>query len=315
MPLDEQSQALLDARVIANIPPVWKQTVAQVRESRDQWRAKNAGLAKVEVHEVAEYNVPVDGGTIPVRVYRPSEARDLPAVVYFHGGGWVIGDLDHSDEVCRWITRQGGVVVVNVDYRLAPEHRFPVAAQDSYAATAWVRDNADLLGVAPGSIAVAGSSAGGNLAAAVALLARDAGAPSLAAQVLVYPVLDDACDSPSYVEFAEGFIVDAEDMRWYWRQYLNGPDDATDPRACPMAAPDLTGLPPTLVITAECDPVRDDGERYAQRLRQAGVATTASRYPGTLHGFFATPVNNVKGRAAVGEAIEFLRARFGLGEA
>jgi acetyl esterase len=254
-------------------------------------------------------------GAIPVRVYRPDAGAGRPAIVYFHGGGWVIGDLDHSDGLCRSLCREAGMVVVNVDYRLAPEHRFPAAAEDCYATLCWTAENAASLGVDATRLAVAGASAGGNLAAAAALMARDRGGPALGAELLVYPVLDAACDLPSYVEFADGYVVSTEDMRWYWRQYLSEPADAADAYACPLRAADLSGLPQTLVITAEYDCVRDDGERYAERLAEFGVPVRLIRMPGTLHGFFNMPGVNRKATEAVTEAARFLCAALSGGKA
>ena len=310
MPLDAESEALLAARRKAGIPPVSRQTLAEVRGSRKEWRVA-APVPKVPVDEIFEADVAVDGGSIKVRIYRPAGPGARPAVIYLHGGGWVLGDLEHSDALCRRLAVETGFVVINVDYRLAPEHRYPTAARDSYTAFRWVADNASKLGIDPRRIAVAGGSAGGNLAAAITLMARDDRRIHPAAQVLAYPCLDDACASPSYVEFAEGFIVATEDMRWYWRQYLADAASAKRPYACPLKAEDLSDLPPALVITAECDPVRDDGERYAQRLEKAGVPTVLSRYPGTLHGFFAMPGVFAKGTAAVLEASRFLVTALG----
>jgi acetyl esterase len=304
MPLDEDSRTLLEERRRQNIPPVAAMSLDDLRASREAWRTRSA-VAGVSVHETAEHAVPVAGGAIRVRLYRPSAAAALPAILYLHGGGWVLGDLEHSDALCRHLCAEAGCVVANVDYRLAPEHRFPTAVEDGYAALGWLGRQP---GVDPARIAVAGSSAGGNLAAAIALMARDRAGPAIRAQLLVYPVLDAACGFPSYAAFAEGFIVSTEDMRWYWRQYLRLAADADGPYACPLRAADLSELPPALVITAECDPVRDDGERYAERLRGAGVPVRRTRYPGTLHGFFAMPGRFPKASAAIREAAAFLRA-------
>lgn len=311
MPPDRQSQALLDARRAAGIPPVHRQTLAEVRGSRKDWRVAQP-VPKLTVDSIFEREVPVAGGSIRIRFYRHGEAVSLrPAIVYYHGGGWVLGDLDHSDALCRWLAVESGALVANVDYRLAPEHRYPTAAEDAFAAFRWIAANADTLGTDPGRIAVSGGSAGGNLAAVVTLMARDRGGIRPAAQVLAYPVLDNACDTPSYREYADGYLVAAEDMRWYWQQYLNRPEEAEQPYAVPMKAADLSGLPPALIITAECDPIRDDGERYAARLEDARVPVTLSRYEGALHGFFAQPGLMATGTAAVAEAIRFLREAMG----
>lgn len=307
MPLDAESQALLAQRLAAGIPSASRQPLDEVRGSRRTWNAQTP-VPKAPVDEILERDVPVEGGSIKVRIYRQSEPRPCPAVVYLHGGGWVLGDLDHSDPLCRRLAVETGFVVVNVDYRLAPEHRFPTAAEDSHAAFCWVASKAGELGIRPDRIAVAGASAGGNLACVVTLMARARGGPAPFAQVLAYPVLDDACMSSSYREFADGYIVTTRDMRWYWEQYLGTSDASDNVYACPLKASDLSGLPPALVITAECDPVRDDGERYAARLREAGVPVAQTRYPGTLHGFFNMPGALAKGTEAVLEAARFLRS-------
>lgn len=304
MPLDAQSQALLDARKRACIPPVSRQTLEEIRGSRKEWRVATP-VPKMPVDEVFDKAILVEGGSIKLRIYRPSRSAGRPAIVYLHGGGWVLGDLDHSDALCRYMAAKGGHVVVNVDYRLAPEHRYPTATEDCYSAFQWTAANAEMLGIDSGRIVIAGGSAGGNLAAAVCLMARDRGSLSPVAQILAYPVLDDACSSPSYEEFVEGFILGTEDMRWYWRQYLDGMDNPGT-YAMPLLAEDLSNLPPALVITAENDPVRDDGERYAVRLKAAGIPAVLSRYAGTLHGFFAMPGASEKGTEAVHEALAFI---------
>jgi acetyl esterase len=312
MPLDAQSEEILAARRKAGMRGVAGQTEAEVRASRDAWRAHSEG-ARVEVHATVDLQAAGPYGAIPIRLYRPDAGDGRAMAIFFHGGGWVIGDLDHSDALCRWLCRESGCIVANVDYRLAPEHKYPAAAEDAYAALVWLHANAAANCADAGRLAVVGSSAGGNLAAVAALMARDRGGPRLCAQVLVYPVTDQGCDSPSYVEFADGYVVSSEDMRWYWRQYLADPSQANDAYASPLRARELCGLPPALVITAEYDCVRDDGERYAERLRAAGVEARVSRYRGTLHGFFAMPGVNDQGTRAVAEAAAYLRHVFGPG--
>jgi acetyl esterase len=206
--------------------------------------------------------------------------------VYFHGGGWVIGDLESHDAGCRALANTTGAVVLAVDYRLAPEHPFPAALEDCLAATSWAASHAGELDVDPARLVVMGDSAGGNLAAAVPLMARAAGGPAIALQVGLYPVLSADFDSSSYRDNAEGFFLTREAMRWFWDQYVPHESDRRNPLAAPLEEPDLSGLPPSHIVTAEHDPLRDEGEAYANRLRQAGVASSNTRYGGLFHGFF-----------------------------
>ena len=228
-------------------------------------------------------------GGIPVRVYTPENATaPAPAVVYFHGGGWVLCSLDTHDVICRAIARRAGAVVVSVDYRLAPEHKFPAAIDDCYAATCWTAANAARLGIDPARIAVAGDSAGGNLATAVCIKARDERGPAVALQALIYPVADlSGFETASYREFAEGYRLSQAQMQWFRDQYLARPEDARHPYASPLLAEDLRGLPAALVITAECDPLRDEGTAYARRLEDAGVPVEYKCYAGMVHPFFS----------------------------
>jgi acetyl esterase len=247
------------------------------------------------------------------RVYRRRHQRDdSPVVVYLHGGGWVIGDVDLNDGWCRWFVQQSGIPVVSVEYRLAPEHRFPVPLDDCYAATRWVAEHAAELGADAAKVVVMGTSAGGNLAAAVALRAREEG-PVLAGQVLVYPVLDAALDTASYRELAEGFFLEREQMRWYWDQYAPTPAQRESPLAAPSRAEDLRGLPYTILVTAEYDPLRDEGADYARRLAAAGVRVDYRCYTGQLHGFFVNRPTFAAADVATAELIELLQAEFDLG--
>jgi acetyl esterase len=240
-----------------------------------------------EVDEVVDLMIPGPAGKLRVRVYRPLSTELLPVVVWFHGGGWVVGTLDSHDPVCRALANRTPCVVVAVDYRLAPEAPFPAAVEDSWAATQWVAQEALKLGGDASRIVVAGDSAGGNLAAAVALRARDSGL-ELALQVLVYPVMDYDLDSESYLRLAEGLNLTRAKMEWYWQQYLAGAD-GLHPDASPLRAPDLAGIAPALVQTAEHDPLLSEGEAYAARLAEAGVPVTLTRYDGMIHGFIRMP--------------------------
>jgi acetyl esterase len=309
MPLDPQAQQIIDATLALGLPPMEQMTPAQARESM---RARTAALGPVEdVARVEQRRVAVAGGDVAVRCYTPSGIGPFPALVFFHGGGWVIGDLDTHDGICRALANAGGCVVASVDYRLAPEHKYPVAAEDAFAATRWVAEHGAELGVDGRRLAVGGDSAGGNLAAAVALMARDRGGPELALQILVYPVTQHALDTRSYREHADGYLLTRNAMRWFWDLYLARPGDGDQPYASPLLAPSLAGLPPALVITAEYDPLCDEGEAYAARLRQAGVPVAATRYPGMIHGFFRMTNLVDQARAALDETTTALRKALG----
>jgi acetyl esterase len=251
--------------------------------------------------------LPGPAGPIPVRVYDPPGSGPAgPTLVWYHGGGWVIGDLDTADSSCRYLAARSGFRVVSVDYRLAPEHRYPAAAEDAYAALVAVADGA--LGGPPSLLATGGDSAGGNLTAVVGLLARDRGGPSVAFQLLVYPVTDCGMDTGSYLSNGEGYFLTAASMRWFWDQYT----DATtrlEAYASPLRATSLAGLPPAFVVTAEFDPLRDEGEAYAKALEAAGVPVELRRVDGQIHGFFSMPeVCGPPALAAVEAAGDRLRA-------
>lgn len=283
-PLDPDVRILLDAMNAA--PPVESLGAVEARRVTKQRRAAMP-QELVEVASVTERDLDGPGGPLRIRIYRPAVVGVLPAVVFLHGGGWVICDLDSHDAICRRLANGTSSVVVSVDYRLAPEHRYPAALDDAYAAVQWVASHTSDLGVAAERIAVAGDSAGGNLAAAVCLRARDEAGPAIAAQLLIYPVLDHAFDTPSYAENADGYGVTRASMRWYWEQYL-GDNDGSDPYASPLRAASLAGLPPAVVITAHYDPLRDEGDRYAARLTADGVDVRHLPFPGVHHGFFGS---------------------------
>jgi acetyl esterase len=279
--------------------------------------ARAAGVARrvpprrpEHVHHVEDRVIAGPAGDLPVRVYRPSDARDLPLLVWFHGGGWVIGDLEGPDLSLRKIANRADCAVVSVDYRLAPEHRFPAAVQDCFAATRWAVDHASLLGVDAGRVAVGGESAGGNLAAVVALLARGLGGPRLAHQALVYPVTDHNFTTASYTENAEGYLLTKFSMEWFWDHYLGPGGDGGDWRASPLRAASLEELPSTHLLTAEFDPLRDEGEAYAARLREAGVPVVCTRYDGLIHGFFNMTEAMDGAEQAVTDIARELRAAF-----
>ena len=265
------------------------------------------------VAHVEDRTIPGPAGQIPVRIYTPTGRPPFPLLVYFHGGGWVIGNLETHDGVCRALTNAAACIVVSVDYRLAPEHPFPAAPEDSYAATQWVAANAAAIGGDPTRIAVGGDSAGGNLTAVVALVARDRGAPPLCFQLLVYPVTDAACDTASYRDNADGYFLTRDMMGWFWNHYAAQRSARENPYASPLRAASLKGLPPALVITAEFDPLRDEGEAYAARLRDAGVAAQLTRYDGMIHGFFGMGSMLDQAKTAIAQAAAALRSAFAAG--
>jgi acetyl esterase len=243
-----------------------------------------------ELKSVQPLAIPSPAGTIPARIYTPLRLRQAnglaPALVFFHGGGWVIGDLDSHDVVCRKLADEGELVVISVDYRLAPEHKFPAAVDDAIAATKWIALNARRLGIDASRLSVGGDSAGGNLATVVAISARDGNGPAIAGQVLIYPAIDFAMTHPSHREPETSILLTHSVIRWFRDHYLNGAADVQDWRASPARARSLTGLPPAYVLTAGADPLRDEGDEYAQRLRDAGVAVAHRTFPGQFHGFF-----------------------------
>jgi len=255
-------------------------------EARRQYREVRATLRPPapDLPELRDLKADGKGGSIPLRLYRPAEGV-LPAFVYFHGGGWVVGDLDTHDVLCRQIARDAGAVVIAVDYRLAPEHPFPAASDDAWSATTWIAAHADDLGIDPARIAVGGDSAGAGLAAVVALMARDSGKLRLAFQVLVYPVVDLRAESVSYSKYAEGYLLTRAAMKWYIAQYAPAPQAVNDWHASPLVAPWVHSVAPALIITAEMDPLVDEGEAYARRLRGARVPVDYQVVPGMIHGF------------------------------
>ncbi|MFO0919247.1 MAG: alpha/beta hydrolase [Planctomycetaceae bacterium] len=224
-------------------------------------------------------------GEFRIRIHTPAGPGPFGGCVYFHGGGWVFGSIDTHDELVRRLVVETGCVFVNVDYPLAPEHKYPAALEDSYLATQWFVDHAEELGVDPQRIAVAGDSAGGNIAAVVALMARDRGGPKIAQQTLIYPITDCDFERPSYAENGKGRFLTFREVKWFWRQYVDAPEQMREPYASPLRAVSLAGLPPAYVLTAKYDPLRDEGRAYAEALEAAGVPTTLREFDGMFHGF------------------------------
>lgn len=308
MPLVPEYQAMLEALAAEPGPPIPEMTPEEARALYRMMRPLNEDLA---VGEVIERGVPGPAGEVPLRIYRPQASGPHPVVVFFHGGGWVIGDLDTADAACRDLCETAGCVVASVDYRLAPEHRFPAAVDDCYAALEWVAANGGELG-GNGRLAVAGESAGGNLAAVLSLKARDEAAskidgPQIDFQLLLYPVVDHDLSRPSYVDNGSGYILETPTMHWFWDHYCPDPASRSHPYASPLKADDHSGLPPALVMTAEFDPLRDEGNLYAETLAAAGTQAEAICYDGLVHDFFATAQQFKASRAPFETACAALR--------
>jgi acetyl esterase len=281
--LHPQVDALRHEWLAAGVRPLHELSVAEARGLE----ALAPRPDPEPVAEVVERSLPGPDGDIRARFYLPGEDRTWPVLVYFFGGGWVLGSLDTVDPICRRLANAVPCAVVSVAYRRAPEHRFPDGLEDCYAATSWVVAHCSSLGLDPRRVAVGGASAGGNLAAAVALLARERGGPRLAFQLLVYPLLDHAAHTPSGREAVDDPFLGPKDVVWCWSHYLADPSDGDSPFASPLRAANLERLPPALVVTAEFDPLRDEGELYAERLREAGVPTELVGFEGMVHGFFS----------------------------
>ena len=297
-------------RVLERLPQIAREQMSADEARRaTRERADLLGHRSEAVARVFDRTVPTAAGDVGVRVYAPDEG-DLPALVYLHGGGWVLGDLDAPDALCRRLANDVRCVVVSVDYPLAPEHPFPAALEASYALTQWLAQNAKTLGVDAKRIAVGGESAGGNLAAAIALVSRDRGGPRLVFQLLLVPVTNCAFDTASYVENADGYGLTRAEMKWFWRHYLSEPGDDANPYASPLRASDLRGVPPALIVTAEFDPLRDEGEAYAKRLRESGVVVDCRRYDGVVHGFIPMSGEVDIANRAIDDIARGLRAAF-----
>ncbi|MBA3248491.1 MAG: alpha/beta hydrolase [Pyrinomonadaceae bacterium] len=324
MPVDSQVQPILDQFDKFVVPPIETLSPENARNAptlknaveeinAESVTARTIGVVKPmpePVGNIAHVLIPGKDSEILARVFTPEGDGPFPVLVYFHGGGWVIANLDVYEPSCRALCNAAECIVVSVAYRQAPEHKFPAAVDDAYAATQWVIQNADQLGGDPNRVAVGGESAGGNLAAVSCLKARDEGGQLPVFQLLIYPVVNHAFDTPSYRENANSKPLSAAMMPWFFKHYLENERDGDNPYVSPLRAGDLSGLPPALVITAELDVLRDEGEAYAEKLRAAGVLTKAVRYDGMVHEFFGLVGGVDKAQEALTEAAEGLKAAF-----
>ena len=311
MPLDRQAEIILGLVKSANLPELWQLTPAQARE---QYMLRVAKLATKEpVFRSFDRRIPGPGQDLTIRVYEPREAKPgekLPVLLWFHGGGFVIGNLDTHDHACRALATQAECLVVAVDYRLAPECKFPAAVDDCMAALRWLALHAVEIGGDPSRIAVGGDSAGANLATVCAIVARNDGYPKLAHQLLIYPCTAPEPETPSHRKFAEGYLLTRNTITWFYKQYLRSPRESNDFRFAPLVAEDLSSLPPVLVLVAGYDPLRDEGVDYAKRLIEAGNRVTLVNYEGMIHGFLLMGGAVDGAKRALRQAAEALREAF-----
>ncbi len=298
MPLHPDAIAFMDARNAMGAIPT--ETLAPDAARAQLIRHAKLGGPGEPVARVENRDIPGPERPLAIRIYYPSQEKDLPILFYIHGGGWVQGNLDTADNLCRIFCNLSQFIVVSTDYRHAPESKFPAAPQDAFAALQWVAAHAAELGGDPNKLAISGTSAGANLAAAVTLMARDGGAPKIDYQVLIVPVTDAGRETDSFKEHADGYVLTRAVMDWCWDHYLADPSDGDNPLASPLRASDLSGLPPAFLATAEYDPLRDEGKAYAERLAQAGVPVEYHCYQGMIHAFI--------GRKAYEDAMNALKA-------
>jgi acetyl esterase len=299
MPLSPEIEEFLKRSAALNLPQVWEAPVDEIRRNT-QGRTVTSGPVE-NIYEISNRFIPGPTADLPIRIYRPTEDMNSPVVVYFHGGGWVLNFLDIYDASLARLANQSGAVIVSVNYQKAPEHPFPIPFDDCYETLLWVMKNAKSLGIDINKIGVAGDSAGGNLAAAVAIKARD-NAIALAFQILIYPCNDRNFDTNSYKEHSTGYGLSTQAMEWFWGQYLQGNHHDTNPYAAPMQAKSFTGLAPAIIMTAEFDPLLSDGEKYASLLEKDGVSVLYKVYEGMIHGFFS----NMAVTPTAQEAIDFV---------
>ncbi len=306
--LDPQVKQLLQAADEAGVPPIHSFSYANARDFYVLTAAKLAGNPPDDL-DISERIIATGFSNISVRIYRPRGFDDqaLAALIYFHGGGWCIGDLDSHDPVCRWLAAHSACVVIAVDYRMGPEHKFPAAVDDAFAVTEWISAHASELDIDSNSLGVGGDSAGGNLSAVVTLLAREQGGPHIACQLLIYPATDMLMSFPSHVAFGDGYRLTRTSIVWFISGYLRDGSDMYDFRASPLMAEDHSNLPPAFILTAEFDPLVDEGEAYANKLKDAGVAVKYRNYKGMIHGFIAMPGALDVAQTALLDAADFLK--------
>ena len=308
MPLHPQVKKILEEAASLGLPAY--QDLSPVEARKQMLDLSLPVDPLLAVKKVENLMIPGPGGKIPIRLYYPSGDPPFAVLVYFHGGGWVIGDLDTHHGVCHALAKTSGCLVVSVDYRLAPEHCHPAAVEDAYAATNWVAENSDAIQADPDRFAVGGDSAGGHLAAVVALMARDRKGPRIDMQVLIYPITNYDFNTPSYIENKEGYMLTRDLMKWFWHHYIKDEGEAYHPYVSPLRAENLNDLPPALIITAEYDPLRDEGEAYGKKLQEAGVNATITRYPGMTHAFIRMFAVLDKAHEALGEVATTLKKVF-----
>jgi len=308
MALHPEYDALLKQLAATPGPAISDMPVA---DGRATYRMMRPAAPALDVGSVHDQSIPGPAGAIPIRVYSPPGRGPFPVLINFHGGGWVIGDLETADAVSREFCRRAGCVVVSVDYRLAPEHRFPAAVDDSYAATCWVAEHAAQFNGDPKRIAVGGESAGANLAAVVSHMARDRHGPAIAFQLLAYPVTAAKFDTASYQANADGYLLTRAGMEWFWDNYCPNVAERANPLATPLNAKNFAKLPAALILTAEYDPLRDEGEAYAAKLEAAGTTVECVRFDGLIHDFLAMSQQLSAVKPAMDKAVAGLRNAFG----
>ncbi len=315
MAIDPQAQKVLDLIKQAGLPEIWQLTPDQARE---QYLMRVSKLAlKEQIFRVYDRKIPGLGQDLGIRVYQPREPKTgekFPVLLWFHGGGFVIGDLDSHDSACRALANQADCLVVAVDYRLAPESKFPAAVEDCFATLRWLALHVVELGGDPMRMAVGGDSAGGNLAAVVAILTRNDGYPKLVGQLLIYPCVAPEPETPSHKKFAEGYVLTRNTITWFYKSYVRSPKEYYDFRFAPLVADDLSNLPPAFVLVAGFDPLRDEGVDYAKRLVEAGNRVTLSNYEGMVHGFYLMGGGVDAAKRAIAESASHMRRWFAKGE-